>query len=284
MASVDITLPDSSTSTVSLFPAQGKEKPLVVVWPGFGMGARYYTPISEWLSERGFPVAIGELRGQGTSTARATRSSTWGYHNLVTEDYPLTISAAKDVLGLPANHPVALLTHSMGGQVGILYLSSSFAREQNAVGMMGVGTGSPYWKSFTGRSRRRIGLGAPVMSGVSRTLGFWPAGRLDLAGYGRQAGRHVREWARLSRTNEIGHIAGADYPAAVTSVQVPVLLTRFANDEDCTVASAEALVQHVPAAEATVEQLDGGLGHNRWARDPEVVGRRFVRFYEEKLA
>ncbi|SDS69757.1 alpha/beta fold hydrolase [Corynebacterium timonense] len=284
MVSVDITLPDRSTSTVSLFPAAGAEKPLVVIWPGFGMGARYYTPIASWLSDNGFPSAIGELRGQGTSTARASRSRTWGYHTLVTEDYPLTISAAKEVLGLSAGHPVALLTHSMGGQVGMLYLSSARAREQNVVGMMGVGTGSPYWKSFTGRSKRRIGMGAPVMAGVSRTLGFWPAGKWDLAGYGRQAGRHVREWAQLSRSNSIGHIAGADYPTAVSGVQVPVLLTRFGNDEDCTIASAEALAQHAPAAELAVEQLDGGLGHNKWARDPEVVGRRFVRFYEEKLA
>ena len=283
--SVDITLPDRSTSTVLLF-APGEDsgaKPLVVIWPGFGMGARYFKPIARWLRDQGFPTAIGELRGQGTSSAVASRKRSWSYHTMVVEDYPLTIAAAKDALGLPPRHPVVLLTHSMGGQIATLFLSTAAAREHNVIGMMGVGTGSPYYKAFKGRARLRVGVGAPFMAAVSRVLGFWPGGRIDLAGYGRQSGRHVREWAEFSRSNSLSGMAGDDYSTATTEVTVPVLMTRFTDDEDCTLASAEALAQHLPAAHPVVEELEGGLGHNKWARNPEIAGRRFVRFWEEKL-
>lgn len=284
MASVDITLPDRSTSTVLLFPAPGSTKPLVVIWPGFGMGARYYRPIAEWLAEHGFPTVIGELRGQGTSTAVATRSSRWTYHTIAAEDYPLTIEAAKREFGLEPGHPVILLAHSMGGQIGTLFLGDPQAAKHNVVGMMGVGAGSPFWKAFNRKAKWRLFFGTRLMASVSRLLGYWPAGKLDIAGYGRQSGGHVREWARLSRTNSVSHLAGNDYKEALHNVRVPVLYTRFNNDEDCTIASAEAMAMHIPSAHPRVEQLEGDLGHNRWAREPEIVGRRLVRFYEEKLS
>lgn len=284
MASVVITLPDGSTSTVLLFPSPGSSKPLVVIWPGFGMGGRYYRPIAEWLAEHGFPAAIGELRGQGTSTAVATRSRRWTYHTMVTEDYPLTIETAKQEFGLAHDHPVILLAHSMGGQIGTLFLADQRAAELNVLGLMGVGSGSPYWKTFEGKTKRTLFFGSRFMAAVSRTLGYWPAGTLDIAKYGRQSGGHVGEWARLSRTNSVSHIQGNDYKEALLKVKVPVLYTRFNNDDDCTIASAEALAMHIPSAHPRVEELSGDLGHNRWAREPEIVGRRLVRFYEEKLS
>ena len=58
-------------------------------------------------------------------------------------------------------------------------------------------------------------------------------------------------------------------------VDVPVLLTRFSNDTYCTVESCDALASLIPAE---VEEFDGTLGHNRWARDPQVVSERFRAF------
>ena len=283
MDSVDITLPDGTTSTVLLFPAAESDKQLVVIWPGFGMGARYYRPIAQWLADHGFPVAIGELRGQGTNTAVATRAHSWSYNTMVTEDYPLTIQAAKEALGLDPSHRVVLLTHSMGGQIGTLFLADPAAAENGVLGLMGVGSGSPYWRTFAPSVRRKLFVGSRIMAAVSLVLGYWPGGRFDFARYGRQSGWHVREWARLSRTNSVSHIAGNDYENALLEVTAPILYTRFNNDDDCTVESARALAMHLPAAHPKVEELSGDLGHNRWAREPEITGRRFVKFYEENF-
>lgn len=273
--SVAVTMPDGSTSPVLLFP--GGTRPLVMVWPGFGMGARYYRPVAEALAAAGHPVAVGELRGQGASTAVATRRDRWGYHDLAAEDYPRSIRAAKQALGLPEDHPTVLLTHSMGGQIGVLFLSRPEAAELNVTGMTGVGSGSPYFRTFPNPERSRLHVGGYLMQGVSRALGYWPDGRLDITNYGRQSDVHLGEWARFGRHNTLRNLRGADrdYMAAMQDVQVPVLLTRFSNDTYCTVASCDALACLIPAE---VEELAGTLGHNRWAREPDALVGRFLAF------
>ncbi|MCJ7857646.1 alpha/beta fold hydrolase [Corynebacterium kalidii] len=275
MSSVDVAMPGGSTSPVLLFP--GGDRPLVMLWPGLGMGARYYRPIAEALAASGFPVAVGELRGQGASTAVAGKDQQWGYHDLASQDYPRSIRGARRALGLPEDHPTVLLTHSMGGQVGALFLARPEARELNVRGMMGVGSGSPYFRTFPNPERSRLHLGGYVMQGVSRVLGYWPDGRLDVTNYGRQSDVHLGEWARFGRSNRLSDLRGADmdYMAAMQDVRCPVLLTRFSDDTYCTVDSCRALAELVPAE---VEEFPGTLGHNSWARHPDVVVDRFEAF------
>lgn len=275
-------LPDHSVSTVYCFapeaPADGA--PLVMMWPGFGMGARYYRPLARELAERGYNVAIGELRGQGTNSTTAMPDNQWGYHNLASEDYPRAIEAAKKELGLPRDYPTVMLTHSMGGQVGSMFLARPEAKELNLQGLMGVGTGSPYHRGFTGRAYVRALLGGQLMGQVAKLRGFWPGGALDIAGYGRQSGRHVYEWSLFNRTNSIANLAGQDinYAEEIKNVRVPVLLTRFTNDTECTLASCEYLLSHLEKAPRKAEELSGNLGHNRWAREPQIIADRFERF------
>lgn len=283
---VDVNLPDSSVTPVEVHQPVGRTAagaaPLVMLWPGFGMGASYYRPIARELAARGYPVATGELRGQGASTARATRAGRWGYHDLAAEDYPRTILAVKSHLSLPVDHPTVLLTHSMGGQVGVLFLARDDARELNVRGLFGVGSGSPHLPTFPTPMRRRLRLGTILLGRIGGSLGFWP-GKVagwDPVGYGRQSGQHMAEWRRLALHNTFAELGGADldYPAAMREVELPVLLTRFANDLDCPRASSTALAEHLPKAGLRIEELAGDLGHNRWARQPQVTADRFERF------
>ena len=244
------------------------------------MGARYFRPTAQELADRGYPVVIGELRGQGRSSAKASRTARWGYHDTASQDYPGTIRAAKEELGLSLDHPTVLLTHSMGGQVASLFLARPEATELNVVGMMGVGTGSPYKEGFVGADRRRVAIGSLFMTAVSTVFGFWPAGRVDLAGYGRQSGVHVKEWTRFAHTNSLADLKGQDldYEAGMKEVSIPIVLTRFTDDEDCTLASAAYLADKFNPENVHVEQLIGGLGHTRWARKPERVADRLEQF------
>lgn len=282
--STAVHLPDGSITPVELF-AGGRHKPLVMMWPGFGMGAYYYLPMARELNSRGYPVAIGELRGQGVSTARATRRNRWGYHDLAAVDYPSCISQAKQQLELPPDHPTVLLTHSMGGQIGSLFLARNDAAQLNVRAMMGVGSGSPHLAAFTGPMRRRLRLGTQVLGRGGGTLGFWPGkiAGFDPVGYGRQSGIHMSEWRRLALHNTFTPLTGADidYPAAMREVETPVLLSYFSNDADCPRASCAALAEHLPQADLAIEELAGELGHNRWARQPQIVADRFEGFLDQ---
>lgn len=260
-----------------------RTRPLIVIWPGFGMGARYYDPIAWELADRGYAVISGELRGQGTSTAVATRKHKWGYHHLASGDYPRTIRAAKEALGVNKNHPTLMLCHSMGGQIGALFLARPEAKELGIHGMMGVGSGTPYYRGFKGKQYARLRFGTYQIMLNILLFGYQPAGFLDLAGYGRQSGVQLREWFRYGHTNRLHKLADQDmdYEEAKKAVRIPVLLTRCTNDEDCPLASAEHLGAELPADMVTIEELDVQLGHNRWAREPQVVSDRLETFWRE---
>ncbi|WP_425394762.1 alpha/beta fold hydrolase [Corynebacterium amycolatum] len=278
---VQETLPDGSVTPMALRFPEGSPRGIVVIWPGFGMGARYYRPIAQELQRRGFCVLTSELRGQGNQTAVATRRHNWGYQDLASVDYPLAVARARkefDHLAAGEKLPVYLLCHSMGGQIASLYLARP---EADVAGVVMVGSGTPHYKCFTGNEYKRLRYGAPFMQVVSQILGYWPAGRLDMAGYGRQARNHVVEWARFSRTGLLRpRGADIDYAAEMPKVTTPALLLNCGGDRDCPEASAQALARMLPNS-AKYEFIEQRLGHNRWAREPQAVVDCLERFIEE---
>ncbi len=284
-------MPDGSITPMALRYPSGEPRGIVIIWPGFGMGARYYRPMAQELQSRGFCVLTSELRGQGSQTAVASRRSNWGYHDLASQDYPRAVARARQefdhlaggaVVGesgtSPTRLPVYLLCHSMGGQIASLYLTRPDA---DVDGVMTVGSGTPHYIRFSGREYKRLRYGAPIMQAMTFLWGYWPAGRLDLAGYGRQSRNHVREWAGFSRTGRLQpHHADHNYEEAMHEVTTPVLMTTCAGDRDCPPDSAMDLASRLPKA-ARFEFIDRRLGHNRWAREPETVADRLERFIDE---
>lgn len=295
-----VTLPDDSVSDIRLFDEHNPDiaapnpsqsgKPLIAVWPGWGMGARYYDPLCAELAWRGYPVMSGELRGQGSNTARATRSHQWGYHHMASQDFPLSIQAAKRELGLAPEHPVVLVCHSMSGQIATLLLAREASAEHtqnlNIVTVLGVGAGAPYFPAFPGKAGSRLRWGSLVMAKVAGVLGFWPDGKWDIAGYGRQSGTHVQEWAHFAQTAQLENLLDEDidYRQAKKRVRTPIVLTRCVDDEDCPLDSARYLADTVPQAKVSIEQLNVHLGHNRWARVPEAVANRVEELCAEHVA
>lgn len=277
-----VEMPDGSTSPVQIWEGQAT-KPLVMLWPGFGMGGYYYRPIASDLASRGFPVGIGELRGQGQSSAKADKKTHWGYHDLASVDYPRQIRATKEKLGLEADHPMIFLAHSMGGQISCLFAAREESSALGLQGIFGVGAGSPYRPTFDEKMGRRMALGSVLLGVVGgKALGYWPGKVLgrDIVGYGRQSGTHMSEWRRFHKQNSLDELTGADidYVDEMSRVELRILFTRFENDRDCPTASSEALASFLPNADVRFEDLPGDLGHNRWAREPGIVADRFVSF------
>lgn len=281
---VDTQMPDGSVTPLLVFYPDGQPRGIVVLWPGLGMGARYFTPMARELASRGFGVALSELHGQGNQTARASRRNQWGYHDMASQDYPLVVAKAREHFAdkYPVEEwgerlPLYFMCHSMGGQIGMMYLSRPEADVDAAIF---IGSGVPHFVNFSGRERYRLRYGSPVMSVLSTALGYWPGGKFDLAGYGRQSGRHIREWVRYAAVGTLrpSH-TDVNYDRAQLQTTTPILVLTCGGDRDCPPESAKELASRLPKA-ARYGYVPERLGHNRWAREPQIIADRFEDFLD----
>ncbi|MDV7357296.1 alpha/beta fold hydrolase [Rhodococcus sp. NPDC019627] len=270
METVPIQMPDGTTTPVRLFAGRD-EAPVVVVFPGLGIPAGYYEPFAEELMSRGFNAAIGELRGQGDSRPRPSSASRYGYHELVSVDFPAIFEVVRE--HFPAATPF-LLGHSMGGQLGVMYAARIRGR---LGGIVLVASGSPYHRGFPGMHSPRMLVGAAAMSMTANLAGFWPGGRLDIGGFGRQSKVLISDWSRFARTGKIEPDgADIDYEERIGRLKLPVLSVTIEGDDLAPGPSAKNLVAKLPHADVTIWHNPRPQGHNGWIREPVDTVDRVV--------
>ncbi len=270
METVPIQMPDGTTVPVRLFPATGAHRhpvrpdaprPVVVLVPGLGVPAGYYELFAQGLAARGFDVAIGELRGAGDSRPRPSTASTFGYHELVSVDFPAIFSVVRD--RFPDSTPY-LLGHSMGGQLAVLYASRIRGR---LGGLILIASGTPYHRGFRGISGPGMLVGTTAMSLTANLAGFWPGDRISLGGFGRQSKVLMSDWARLARTGRFVPVdADIDYEERIARLKLPVLSITITGDDVAPSSSAAHLLAKMPEAEVTTWVQPEPLGHNGWIR------------------
>ncbi|MFQ6326588.1 alpha/beta fold hydrolase [Nocardia sp. CWNU-33] len=270
METVPIQMPDGSVVPVRLIAASGAHshpvtpdapRPVVVMVPGLGVPAGYYELFAAGLAERGFDVAIGEMRGQGDSRPRPNSSSTYGYHELASVDFPAIFEVVRD--RFPASTPY-LLGHSMGGQLAVLYASRIRGR---LGGLILVASGSPYHRGFRGLSGPGMLMSTTAISLTANIAGFWPGDRISVGGFGRQSKVLISDWARLSRTGRFVPVgADIDYEERIGRLQLPILSITMTGDDLAPPSSAAHLLEKMPKADVTTWHQPESLGHNGWIR------------------
>ncbi|MEV6431165.1 alpha/beta fold hydrolase [Nocardia sp. NPDC051463] len=270
METVPIQMPDGSVVPVRLIPASGAHshpvtpdapRPVVVMVPGLGVPAGYYELFAAGLAERGFDVAIGEMRGQGDSRPRPSSASAYGYHELASVDFPAIFEVVRD--RFPASTPY-LLGHSMGGQLAVLYAARIRGR---LGGLILVASGSPYHRGFRGLSGPGMLMGTTAISLTANIAGFWPGDRISVGGFGRQSKVLISDWARLSRTGRFVPVgADIDYEERIGRLKLPILSITMTGDDLAPPSSAAHLLEKMPKAEVTTWHQPESLGHNGWIR------------------
>ncbi|MEU7765897.1 alpha/beta fold hydrolase [Nocardia sp. NPDC049190] len=269
MQTVPIQMPDGSTVPVRLIPAAGAHRhpvtpdaprPVLVIVPGLGVPAGYYELFATGLAARGFDVAIGELRGNGDSRPKPSSASSFGYHELVSVDFPAIFEVVRD--RFPDSTPY-LLGHSMGGQLGVLYAARIRGR---LGGLILIASGTPYYRGYQGISGPGMLFGTAAISLTANLAGFWPGDRISM-GFGRQSKVLISDWARLARTGRFVPVgADIDYEERIARLKLPVLSITIADDDLTPPSSAEHLLAKLPNAELTRWRQPEKLGHNGWIR------------------
>ena len=278
-------MPDGTTSPVRLIPAAGAThepapdapRPVVVIVPGLGIPGGYYEPFAYELAARGFDAAIGELRGQGDSRPRPSSDSRYGYHELVSVDFPAMFGVVRD--RFPYSTPY-LLGHSMGGQLGVLYAARIRGR---LGGLILVASGTPYFRAFAGAASPGLLVGSAAMSLTASVAGFWPGDRVGIGGFGRQSRQLINDWARLARTGKFEPDgADIDYEERIGRLELPVLSISVAGDDVAPESSASHLTEKLPKASVTTWMQPEQLGHNGWIRKPTSTVDRVAQWLHDR--
>ncbi|WP_280293600.1 alpha/beta hydrolase family protein [Nocardia abscessus] len=269
MQTVPIQMPDGTTVPVRLVPAEGAHRhpvtpdaprPVLVIVPGLGVPAGYYELFASTLAKRGFDLAIGEMRGNGDSRPKPSSSSTFGYHELVSVDFPAIFEVVREQF--PDSTPY-LLGHSMGGQLGVMYAARIRGR---LGGLILIASGTPYYRGYRGLSSPGMLVGTAAMSLTANLAGFWPGDRVAM-GFGRQSKVLISDWARLARTGRFVPVgADIDYEERIARLRLPVLSITMTGDDLTPPSSAEHLLEKLPNAEVTRWRQPEPLGHNGWIR------------------
>lgn len=272
METVPIQMPDGSTAPVRLFaadearakpPTADSPRPVVVIVPGLGIPGGYYDVFANEVAARGFDAAIGELRGQGDSRPRPSADSRYGYHELVSVDFPAIFEVVRE--RFPESTPY-LLGHSMGGQLGVLYAARIRGR---LGGLILVASGTPYFRGFAGAKSPGLLVGSAAMSLTANVAGFWPGDRIGVGGFGRQSKVLISDWARLARTGRFDpEGADIDYEERIARLSLPLLSITIEGDDVAPGGSAKHLVAKLPKADVTTWKQPEPLGHNGWIRNP----------------
>ncbi|WP_280305750.1 alpha/beta hydrolase family protein [Nocardia neocaledoniensis] len=272
---VPIQVPDGTTLPVRLIPARGSHRhtvtpdaprPVVVIVPGLAVPGEFYEYFGDRLAQRGFDVAIGELRGNGDSTHRPDAESAYGYHELASVDLPAMLQAVRT--RFPGSTPY-LLGHSMGGQLSVMYAARARGR---IAGLILIASGTPYFRGYRGVLAPGMLVGTAAVSIASNLAGFWPGDMLGRRAFGRQSKVLMSDWARLARTGRFVPVgADIDYEERISRLKFPVLSITIAGDELAPQSSADHLLGKLPAAQVARWFQPEALGHNGWITNPDTT-------------
>lgn len=241
--------------------------------PAMGMPARHYLPLAEALAERGVAVVLHEWRGIGSSDQRAGRHTDWGYREVLAQDLPVAMAAARACF---PEASVCLGGHSLGGQLAMLYAA---LHPSNCDRLLLVASGAPYWRAFRhGWLLRAAYALAPVLASL---VGYLPGRRL---GFGGNEARGVtRDWTRSGRTGIYSARGmGEDFGVRLAALTQPLLALRLADDWMGPPASLDWLLGLMPQTRKSVDvitppDLDRDRAdHFGWMTTPEPIARRVV--------
>ena len=247
--------------------ASGERVDRCLVWlPAMGVPARTYERLAREFAARGVAVVVHEWRGLGSSSLRASRTSDWGYLELLRHDLPATLDAARtafariDVLG----------GHSLGGQLACCLQGL----QASASALWLVASGAPFWRAFPMPARVWLPLAYRLLDGLARLFGSLPGRRIGFAG--NEARGVIRDWLCTALSGRYAARGIGDIDDALRSVTVPVRGVLPAHDWLAPRGSLDYLAGKTGSTDVRIDVLDAhALGtrddHFAWMKQPAPV-------------
>ncbi|MGY3229986.1 putative alpha/beta hydrolase [Luteibacter sp. HA06] len=268
---------DGASADLVLYRPIADERAVLLWVPALGVAARHYEPLALALAAHGVAVAVHEWRGIGSSNRRASRSSDWGYRELITDDLPTSLRALREAV---PSVPLYVGGHSLGGQLATVLASTT---SLPLAGLALVGSGSPYWRNF----KPWVGLALIAAPLLANLLGWLPGRRIGFGG--NEARGVIGDWSRSGRTGRYaGRGIDVDLEAALRAQRAPVLALRLRDDWFGPEASLAFLLGKMPEATRRSEVLGPGdlagapADHFAWMKVPAEVARRLAQWMHQR--
>lgn len=275
---------DGHKSDLVIFaPEQVKPTDAVIfLHPALGTPAGYYLKLAEQLCQRNsWVVAIGELRGNASSSLRASRSVDWGYWEVSTYDMPANLAKLRS---LYPDGPLYLMGHSIGGIMISLYLArvraeGNMKAYDDIQGMLIIASGSLYHKTYP---KSRIWYVAFLIMMLVYIFGYLPGKRIKLGNI--EAKTLMLDWAHEIRTGrcEPKNCPHDDISGELKRFNKPVHFISFDKDNYVPHESTARLATFFPEETTThlkvdpkeydeLKVLNTNALHFRWARGEVIL-------------
>ena len=268
---------DGVTSRITVFADDfSPVSPVLICMPAMGVPAKFYDPLAVPVVKEGWRLVTADLRGNGLSSVRASREVSFGYHEMVTFDWPAVVEKVK---ALFPGAPVYLLGHSLGGQLSALYLA---ANPEACTGLILVATPSVYYKGWDFPLNLGILAGTQLACAIARILGYFPGKRIGFGG--TEARGVIRDWAHTGRTGRY-ELAGSavDFERLLGELELPVLSICFAVDLLAPERAVANLCAKMKRCRITHHLLgDENLGHLQWVKNPQPVIEQIKQWLENE--
>ena len=240
-----------------------------LLWlPALGVSARHYIPLAEALAARGVAVFLHEWRGNGSSSARASRRSDWGYRELLDD-----IATSSETISAHVNAiPRIVGGHSLGGQMACMHAALMRGSEQAA---WLVASGAPYWAAFPRPMRWWFPSAARFLRGLARWVGFMPGRKIGFGG--NEAAGVITDWARTALSGRYAAPGvDTDIEQALSDFQGDVRALTLSEDWMAPPGSLRFLLSKLHNARITdahfsASDLGGSADHFAWMKQPDAI-------------
>lgn len=241
---------DGARLAVRVYEASERCHGNVVIGSAMGVRQDFYAPFATWLASQGWRVSTFDYRGSGESLALSGVNSLRGFRaNLFdwTRDYEAVVDHAH---AAQPDLPLYLLGHSLGAQL------PGLMRNQHKVsGLLGVATGSGYWRENAPQLKRLVPyfwfVLVPLMT---KLFGYFPGTRLRKVG-DLPAGV-ILQWRRwcLNPRYSVG-AEGEVVRQCYANVRFPLLALSFSDDEMMTLPGTQSLLSLYENAPSHLQRI-----------------------------
>lgn len=272
---------DGYESQMSLFrQSEETRKPVLVCMPAMGVTASHYEILAQAIAQKGLNVVITELRGIGTSSYRASRQNNFGYHEMITYDWPAIVEAVKT--RFPQSQ-IYFLGHSLGGQISALYQSVN--PDADIKGLVTVACCSVYFQGWKFPQNMVILFLTQLARWLSFAWGYFPGKQIGFGG--KEARGVMKDWAFQARTGKYKILGSPfDFEELLTQVQIPILAISLDRDTFAPKKAVEHLYKKMSQAEVSHIHLtkneadEKSLNHFSWLKTPEYVVSSIEKWIE----